>query len=87
MNSIIIYAFHYGATKQYADELSKKTNIKVISFKEVNQQINDYDNIIYLGGLYAGGVLGMSKTLKKLNDISSKNIIIATVGLSDPTDE
>ena len=87
MNSIIIYASHYGATKQYADELSKKTNIKVISFKEVNQQINDYDNIIYLGGLYAGGVLGMSKTLKKLNDISSKNIIIATVGLSDPTDE
>ena len=32
-------------------------------------------------------VLGMSKTLKKLNNISNKKIIIATVGLSDPTDE
>ena len=51
------------------------------------QQINDYDNIIYLGALYAGGVLGMSKTLKKLNNISNKKILIATVGLSDPTDE
>ena len=83
MNSIIVYGSHYGTTKQYAEELSKRTNIKVISFKKINQQINDYDNIIYLGGLYAGGVLGMSKTLKK----SNKKILIATVGLSDPTDE
>lgn len=29
----------------------------------------------------------MSKTLKKLNDISSKKIIIATVGLADPKNE
>ncbi len=87
MNSIIIYGSHYGTTKQYAEELSKRTNIKAISFKKINQQINDYDNIIYLGSLYAGGVLGMSKTLKKLNNISNKKILIATVGLSDPTDE
>ena len=87
MNSIIIYGFHYGTTKQYAEELSKRTNIKAISFKKFNQQINDYDNIIYLGALYASGVLGMSKTLKKLNNISNKKILIATVGLSDPTDE
>ena len=87
MNSIIIYGSHYGTTKQYAEELSKRTNIKAISFKKFNQQINDYDNIIYLGALYAGGVLGMSKTLKKLNNISNKKILIATVGLSDPTDE
>lgn len=87
MNSIIIYGSHYGTTKEYAEELSKRTNIKAISFKKFNQQINDYDNIIYLGALYAGGVLGMSKTLKKLNNISNKKILIATVGLSDPTDE
>ena len=86
MNNIIIYGSHYGTTKQYAEELSKRTNIKAISFKEV-KEINDYNNIIYLGGLYAGGVLGMSKTIKKLNDVSNKKIIIVTVGLSDPTDE
>ena len=86
MNSIIIYGSHYGTTKQYANELSKKTNIKAISFKNANQ-INNYDTIIYIGGLYAGGVLGMSKTLKKLNKISNKTIILATIGLSDPTDE
>ncbi len=87
MNSIIVYGSHYGTTKRYAEELSKRTNIKVISFKKINQQINEYDNIIYLGGLYAGGVLGMSKTIKKLNNILNKKIIIVTVGLSDPMDE
>ena len=87
MKSIIVYGSNYGTTKQYANELSRRTNMKAISFKKVNQKINDYDNIIYLGALYAGGVLGMSKTLKKLNNISNKKIIIVTVGLSDPTDE
>ena len=86
MSNIIIYGSHYGTTKQYAKELSRRTNIEAISFKNV-KEINDYDNIIYLGGLYAGGVLGMSKTIKKLNNILNKKIIIVTVGLSDPMDE
>ena len=86
MSPIIIYGSCYGTTKQYAEELSKRTNIEVISFKNV-KKINAYNTIIYLGGLYAGGVLGMAKTIKKLKDFSNKKIIIVTVGLSDPTDE
>ena len=86
MSSIIIYGSCYGSTKQYAEELSKRTNIEAISFKNV-KKINAYNTIIYLGGLYAGGVLGMAKTIKKLKDFSNKKIIIVTVGLSDPTDE
>lgn len=86
MNKIIIYGTHYGTTKKYAEELANRTNIKAISYENV-EDINDYDTIIYLGGLYAGGVLGMAKTLKKLNNFQDKNIIIATVGVADPTDE
>ena len=86
MNPIIIYGSCYGSTKQYAEELSKRTNIEAISFKNV-KKINAYNTIIYLGGVYAGGVLGMAKTIKKLRDFSNKKIIIVTVGLSDPTDE
>ena len=86
MSNIIIYGSHYGITKQYAKELSRRTNIEAISFENV-KEINNYDKIIYLGGLYAGGVLGMSKTLKKLNKISNKTIILVTIGLADPTDE
>lgn len=86
MSNIILYGSHYGTTKQYAEELSRRTNIEVSSFKTI-KDINQYETIIYLGGLYAGGVLGMAKTLKNLNDVSHKKIILVTVGLSDPTDE
>ena len=74
MSNIIIYGSHYGTTKQYAEELSRRTNIKSIPYGEINQ-INNYDSIIYLGGLYAGGVLGMSKTLKKLDNINTDEIV------------
>ena len=67
MDKIIVYGSRYGTTKQYAEELSKRTDIKVIPFEKVNHEINNYDIIIYLGGLYAGGVLGMSKTIKYIN--------------------
>ena len=86
MNEIIIYGSYYGTTKKYAEELSSKTGIKACSYKDI-KDINAYKTIIYLGGLYAGGVEGMKKTLKDLTDISNKKIIIATVGLADPNDK
>ena len=83
---IIIFGSCYGTTKQYADELSGRIGCEAVSFENVSD-INAYQTIIYMGGLYAGGVQGMKKTLKKLSDISDKNICIVTVGLADPTDE
>ena len=83
---IIIYGSKYGTAKQYAVELSKKTNIKVDDYKNI-KNINDYETIIYIGALYAGGVLGMAKTLKKISNSKNKKIIIVTVGLADPMDK
>ena len=85
MNRVVIYGSFYGSTKKYAIELAKRLEVDAIEYNEV-KDINRYDSIIYLGGLYAGGVLGMSKTLKKLDNISNKEIIVATVGLADPYD-
>ena len=62
---IIIYGSQYGTTKQYAQELSKKTGIKAEKYTDI-QDINQYETIIYLGALYAGRVLGMKKTLNKV---------------------
>lgn len=86
MNKIIIYGSQYGTTKKYAEELSKRTGLQAIPFEEINN-INDYETIIYLGGLYAGGVLGLAKTFKKLNNIDNKKFIVVTVGLADSTNE
>jgi menaquinone-dependent protoporphyrinogen IX oxidase len=83
---IIIYGSKYGTTKQYAEELSKRTNIKAEEYTNI-QNVNNYETIIYIGALYAGGVLGMKKTLNKLSNTTNKKIIIITVGLADPKDK
>ena len=83
---IIIYGSEYGTTRQYAEELSKKTGIEAEEYTDVDD-INQYDTIVYIGALYAGSVLGMKKTLNKISDVKDKKIIIATVGLADPNDE
>ncbi|SEP56241.1 Flavodoxin domain-containing protein [Lachnospiraceae bacterium NE2001] len=83
---IIIYGSCYGTTKKYAEELSRRLYCKAVSYENVSD-INSYHSIIYMGGLYAGGVQGMKKTLKKLSDISDKTVCIVTVGLADPKNE
>lgn len=83
---IIIYGSCYGTTEKYAKELSGRLGCEAVSYEDV-RDINAYKIIIYLGGLYAGGVQGMKKTLKKLKDISDKKVYIVTVGLADPKNE
>lgn len=85
MASIVIYGSQYGTARRYAEELAKRTGIEARKFDSVGD-INRYDTIAYIGALYAGGVLGMKKTFAKLSSCAGKTIVIATVGLADPTD-
>ena len=48
--------------------------------------IDNLSTVIYFGSLYAGGVMGLRKTLGRMN-IDDKRIFVITVGLSDPDDE
>ena len=82
---IILFGTTYGSSKLYSEELSKRTGIEARSYDEASS-IDDYDTVVYIGSLYAGGVQGMKKTFSKLTDVGEKKIIIATVGLADPTD-
>ena len=82
-NAIIIYGSVYGTAKRYALRLSELTGIDAASFNEA-KDIKQYRRVIYLGSLYAGSVLGLKKTVGKMND--SQELIIVTVGLVDPAD-
>ena len=82
---IIIYGSQYGIARKYAEELAKRTNIEIKNYKDVTD-IDQYNTVVYIGSLYAGGVLGMKKTLAKISQCQKKKIIIATVGLADPAD-
>ena len=86
MNGIILYGTRYGSAKQYADELCRRTGMACVSY-ETTSDLSAYDRIVYIGSLYAGGVLGMASTLGKLKHWESKQLVIATVGLADTTDK
>lgn len=86
MKKIVIYGTKYGTTKHYAEELAKQISSEIVSFEEL-ENINDYEQIIYMGSILAGGIIGLSKTMKGIKDIDKKKVVIITVGISDPNDQ
>ena len=63
MKDIILYGSQYGSTYRYAQKLSEQTGIPAVSYKDA-PALSDKKIIVYLGGLYAGGILGLMKTLR-----------------------
>lgn len=85
MAGIVIYGSKYGTGKQYAEELAKRTGLTAVPYDAVDD-VNKYEVIAYIGSLYAGGVVGMKQTFAKLASCEGRTLVIATVGLADPTD-
>ena len=80
----IVYGSHYGTTERYAQELSRRIGIPAVDYRKIGE-ISSQDTVIYLGGLYAGGLVGLKKSLPKLK--TAANLIVVTVGLADPEEE
>lgn len=78
---LIIYGSQYGSTKRYAEKLAEMTGIDAIGYSKA-KNVGDYDRVVYMGGIFAGGVLGLKKTASKMNP--RQELVIATVGVTDP---
>ena len=85
MNAIILYGSCYGTAKQYAEALSERTGISCNEYANLDRN-RSYDLIIYVGALYAGGVLGLAKTFRGYPEERCHRFLILTVGLADPND-
>lgn len=86
MNTIIIYGSCYGTTEVYAKALADWTGLNAVPYDRTGD-LSGYQRIIYLGGLYAGGVKGLVKTVKKIDPTVCGRFVVITVGLADPEDE
>jgi len=81
MNIVVIYSSKYGTTKQYAQWIAEALNAKLFERHKIKaDQLNDFDIVIYGGGLYAGGISGVNLVTKN----PCKNLVIFTVGLAPP---
>ena len=83
MKKAILYGSEYGTAKGYAEKLSQLTGIPNASYETV-KELHDCSLVIYFGGLYAGGVKGLKRTVKYL--LPDTKLILVTVGLADVKD-
>lgn len=81
MKNLIVYGSKYGSSRKYAERLSELTGIYLADYKEVSD-LKAYDNVIYLGGIYASKVRGLKKTAKKLRN--DARLMVVTVSLGNP---
>ena len=83
MKTLIVYGSQYGSAKRYAKRLAEMTGVEAIDYKDI-KGVKGFDRIVYFGGLYAGGVLGLKKTASKM--IGVKELVVVTVGVTDPNE-
>ena len=86
MDTIIIYGSCYGTTKIYAEALAERMGLHAVPYDRAGN-LGGYQKIIYLGGLYAGSVKGLAKTVRKIDPTACRRFAVITVELADPEDE
>lgn len=83
IRGIILYKSKYGSTKKYAYWLSEATGFPARDIKKTDiQEVEQYDVIIYGGGIYASGIAGIKFLKKHMNRLQGKKIIVFCDGAS-----
>lgn len=81
----VVYGSVYGSTKQYAQWIAEALSADLFENKDLDISVLDpYDVIIYGGGLYAGGVTGISLISRHPELIQKKKVFVFTCGIADP---
>ena len=89
--TVVVYTSKYGATEKYARWIGEELDCHVFSLDKFSKgQLDNYDNIIYGGGVQAGGIKGFDKFKKWIKPLigkPEKKIVVFAVGLNvDNTD-
>lgn len=84
MKTIIIYRSDCGHTKRYVDSLKVRILAdEVITYKEIKpKNLEEFDNIIYLGPLRNNVILSLDKLMKHHEKLKEKNFFIGACGIS-----
>ncbi len=83
MNAIVIYKSKYGSTKAYAEWIAEEISCSAVDAKTVKAaELQNYDTIIYGGGLYAEMIAGVSLITKNFDALQDKKLVVYTTGLT-----
>ena len=88
MKTLILYTSNTGSCKTYAEDLAKVVKADVFPLKGYKlKKMSDYDTIVYFGWVKGGEIVGLNKFLTEWDRISDKNVLVASAGMSIPSDE
>ena len=83
MSTIVIYKTKYGSTKTYAEWIANEIGCNAFDAKEIKiDDLQNYDTIIYGGGLYAEVIAGVSLLTKNIDNLNGKKLIVYTTGIT-----
>ena len=83
MKGIILYASKYGTTKRYAEWLAEATGFDCVEAKKArNEDVKQYEAIVFGGGIYASGIAGLSFLRKNIAQLQGKKVIVFCDGAS-----
>lgn len=87
MNILVTYGSKYGHTEQYAKWIAEALGCSCKPAKTVGRkELKRYDILVHGGGLYAGGLRGISILTKNYDALQEKKLILFSCGLADPDD-
>lgn len=82
-NLLILYKSKYGATKKYAALLHEELPSQIMDIRQFTpSSLEGFGQIVLAGGIYAGGIAGLSLFKKHLPKFQGKRLAIFCVGAS-----
>lgn len=86
MKTLVLYTSQTGSTKRYAEDIARRVYADIFPLKKFKmQKIDDYDCLIYGGWIDGGTIVGIDQFLGEWDYMSGKDVIIFSVGLSQPS--
>lgn len=84
----VVYKSKYGSTEKYAKWIAEDTGADIFKVSEVKVgKLEEFNTIVYCGGLYAGGILGFSFIKNNYSKLCDKKLIVVAVGATLKKDE
>ena len=83
----VVYKSKYGSAKQYAQWLRAAMEAQLLEMPVTAPQLAPFEKVIYVGGMYAGGVSGFSAFKKAWGQGSGKQLTLCAVGMAPGSEE
>ncbi|MGI5998777.1 MAG: flavodoxin domain-containing protein [Lutispora sp.] len=84
----VVFKSKYGSTEKYAKWIAEDTCAEIFKVSEIKaDKLEEFDTIVYCGGLYAGGILGFSFIKNNYYKFYDKKLIVVAVGATLKKDE